>query len=247
MMEKSQYKSFKEWREANPAAYQAACRQKLINEICERFGWIKKKKWTKKECIEESKNYATLNEFRSGNSGAYGAAKRFKIEKLLCKLNNWEKKKHTPANFWTKEKCIREAKRYKTKKEWQINSNGSMKAARRNNWLKDCIKHMIKKRKENIKWTKEKCIEEAKKYKTRGDWQKQSSSSYKFACDNNLLTICSKHMVNPRMKWTKEKCIEEAKKYDSLWDWGKNNKSAYNSAQKNGWLNEICSHMIKKK
>ena len=50
MIEKSKYKSLAEWREANPQAYIAAVKKRLLSKICEHFGWFDYKeriKWTK--------------------------------------------------------------------------------------------------------------------------------------------------------------------------------------------------------
>ena len=36
-----------------------------------------------------------------------------------------------PAGYWTKERVIKDAKRFKIKKEWMMNSHGAVVAARR--------------------------------------------------------------------------------------------------------------------
>jgi hypothetical protein len=41
---------------------------------------------------------------------------------------------------WTKEVCLKDAKKYNTKKEWSDNSGGYT-AARINGWLDDCCCH----------------------------------------------------------------------------------------------------------
>ena len=38
-MEKTQYKTLKEWRKDDPVAYKTAKRRGFLDELCERFGW----------------------------------------------------------------------------------------------------------------------------------------------------------------------------------------------------------------
>jgi hypothetical protein len=94
MVEKSQYKSLSEWRNAKPNDYHVAKNNGWIDGICTKFGWVKR----------ETK----------------------------------------PAGYWIKEKCIEEAKKYKTKSEWAKNSGGSYRKVIRynKNWLDKCTKHM---------------------------------------------------------------------------------------------------------
>lgn len=50
-----------------------------------------------------------------------------------------EKKERKPANYWTKEECIKDAKKYNTRSEWQKNSGGAYKVAWKNKWLDECF------------------------------------------------------------------------------------------------------------
>ena len=56
----------------------------------------------------------------------------------------------------------------------------------------------------NQKWTKPKCLEEAKKYKTAGDWMRACMSSWAWAQRNGLLAECTTHMVYIRTKKKKD-------------------------------------------
>lgn len=92
--------------------------------------------------------------------------------------------------IWNEEKCIEVAKQYKTRTDWKRNSKGSHEFARTNGILEKCCSHM-----NNIKpvgyWNiKENCIEDAKKYKTRGEWNKKSGGAYKSARLNKWLDDC---------------------------------------------------------
>lgn len=150
----------------------------------------------------------------------------------------------------TKMACINNAKKYKTRSEWRKFSGSTYDSARRNFWLDECCQHMISLIKPNGYWTKEKCIDEAKKYNTRTDWQKSSRGSYGAAIKNKWFLLCTQHMKYnhlPNGYWTKERCIEDAKKYKTRNMWRLCSSSASTISSKNNWLDECCQHMSLKK
>ena len=92
-----------------------------------------------------------------------------------------------------------------------------------------------------IKWTKEKCREDALKYKTRSEF-KMNSLAYDRAWKNNWLDEICSHMkspIKPMRYWTKEKCKEESLKYLTKNQFQHNSSSAYNVSFKNRWLDEF--------
>ena len=50
--------------------------------------------------------------------------------------------KRKPRNYWTKERCIEDAKQYETNSEWQKKSGSAYITAWVNKWLDECSKHM---------------------------------------------------------------------------------------------------------
>lgn len=95
-------------------------------------------------------------------------------------------------------------------------------------------------------WTKERLIEDAKKYTSRVEWKKASQSAYALACASNWLDICCSHMerlVNPAGYWTRERCKEDAGKYKTKKKWAKDSGGAYDAALSNNWIDECCEHM----
>jgi len=95
---------------------------------------------------------------------------------------------------WTKKDCIKDAKKYNSRTEWANNSN-MYRVARKKKWLDICCKHMKEIVKPSGYWTKEKCIDSAKKYKTKSAWQKKYPSAYQIAFKKKWLNECCKHMV----------------------------------------------------
>lgn len=101
-----------------------------------------------------------------------------------------------------------------------------------------------------IIWTKEKCMEEAKKCKTMGEWRARPNGSYYAAYVNGWFEFVDHLLVktiHPPDYWTKERCIEKAKEYKTRTQWNKESKSSYLAALRNGWMEECCKHMNTKK
>lgn len=95
-------------------------------------------------------------------------------------------------------------------------------------------------------WTKERCHEEALKYKTRTDFQNNSAGSYSKALKSDWLNEICSHMISFKKSndyWTKEKCHLEALKYKTRSEFNKGSGSASNKAKRNDWYEEVCSHM----
>ncbi len=97
-----------------------------------------------------------------------------------------------------------------------------------------------------LKWIKEKCQEEALKYKTRSEFQKKAGGAYNAAWKNKWLDEICAHMISPQKPsgyWTKERLQKEALKYKTRTEFFKKSSSAYDVSRKNGWLDEFCVHM----
>lgn len=95
----------------------------------------------------------------------------------------------------------------------------------------------------NKKYTKEKCYNEALKYKYKNEFKKHASAYYYASLRNNWLIDISSHMENKHEMWTKDKCFNEALKYNKKKDFEINNKNCYYAALRNNWIDDICSHM----
>ena len=147
--------------------------------------------------------------------------------------------------YWTKERCKEEALKYKTRKEFQFKSRSAYVSALKNKLLDDICSHMELQKKPSLYWTKERCKEEALKYKTMKEFQLKKSGAYGAALRNKWKDDICSHMIK-KSNWTKEKCHEEAFKCTTRNEFIKKGKGAYVAAKKKGWLDEICSHMVGK-
>ncbi len=96
-------------------------------------------------------------------------------------------------------------------------------------------------------WTEEECMNHAKKYKTRSDFQFGSNPAYQAAYRMGILDKVCKHMVKKKTKpyryWTEERILAESKKYKFKKDFREKSHSAFVTAHKMGILEKICEHM----
>lgn len=143
----------------------------------------------------------------------------------------WKKK-------WDKESCYREARKYKTRKDFHIYAGGAYNKAHRMGWLDDYDWMPSRQQKPAGYWDNyEHCYEEAKKYRNRRKFQKGCMGAYMKALKNGWLDDYT--WFDEKQKhnyWNKETCFEEAKKYKSRSEFGKNAVRAYELALANGWI-----------
>lgn len=99
-------------------------------------------KWTFEKCAKEALKFKTRREFARNSNSAYNSARRYGWLNKICKHMSTVKK--MPIGYWTKERCMHEALKYKTKKEFYDKCGGAYSASFRNGWLNDVCKHMLK-------------------------------------------------------------------------------------------------------
>lgn len=151
----------------------------------------RKSKWTLEICRQEALKYSYRTSFQK-NSPAYKAAYKYCWLDEICS----HMVKPKPHNYkWTFEECEKEAKKYSFKKDFQSNSNIAFQKASKNKWLEYICGHMTEVKKPHKYWTKERCIEEALKYKHRNDFANKGKGAYSAAQKNNWLDEICTHMT----------------------------------------------------
>ena len=153
--------------------------------------------------------------------------------------------------FWTKDKTLLEALKYKTLNEWKDTSKGSYDAARRYRkedelFYQNCITHMP----QMNKWTIEKLKEETLKYNNMNAFKKACPNGYSAFRykDKEIISELTSHMIRINHDtYTKEELLLEAKKYTSKARWKERSESTYKKAivDKQFFL-KCTEHMIKK-
>ena len=143
-------------------------------------------------------------------------------------------------SVWTYETCLEEAKKYKTINEFRKNAPNAITLAIKMGWINE-YKWLNRKNKPNGYWNYEHCYEEAKKYKTRTEFEKNNGSCYQVAAKNGWIDDYTwipkrKKIVS---KWTKELCFEIGKRFKTKVEFEKNEKGCYIAAMRAGWLKEM--------
>jgi hypothetical protein len=152
---------------------------------------------------------------------------------------------------WTLENLQTEALKYKSRGDFAKHNNSAYQGARKLNVLDKVCSHMPKiidrssVNSPKFKWSMEKIREEALKYKTRTDFQSNSSGAYKAATNSNVLDKVCSHMIPTHNVWTFEKLQAEALKFSTRKEFSINS-NAYQIARLRKILDQICSHMTQK-
>ena len=111
---------------------------------------------------------------------------------------------------------------------------------------RDLTKSELLKVESRLKWTKDTCFAEAKKYMTIKEWQTGSPGSYQAAFKKDWLVDCVSHMdrlLYKKNHWTEASCFEDALKYKTKSEWQQAKRSGYSVAAKNGWIEKCTLHM----
>jgi superfamily II DNA or RNA helicase len=193
-VEALKYNTKREWSIFSGSSYNSAKRNGWLESCCSHMEEKRKPNghWTLENCKAEALKYKTRNEWCTKGSGSYTSAqKNGWIEE--CSLHMVEQQK--PGGYWSLEICKAEALKYKSKTEWHKANPYSYGYARRNGWLESCCSHMKETKKPNGYWTLERCKEEAMKFKSTRQWQKNHAASYGAAYRAGWLDLCRSHMI----------------------------------------------------
>lgn len=137
------------------------------------------KKWTKPKVFEEGRKYKTKTEFSSNSSRAYEVARK----------NGWLKEMYwfqrpKQHNFkWTKKLVFEESRKYKSRGEFEKKCSRAYSIALNNDWLQE-MNWLEQQRNTKGYWSKDRVIEESRKYKNATEFHKMCSSGYYSAVHN---------------------------------------------------------------
>jgi hypothetical protein len=128
---------------------------------------------------------------------------------------------------------------------------GAYIAARRLGLIDQVTKHMLTHAesisKGRTKWTPEACLNSAKKYTKRFDWEKGDPIAYGASKRHGWYEQCTAHMPLAKKRnnfWNEETCLAEAKKYKNISSWVRANGSSYQVAKSNPkWFKNCTAHM----
>lgn len=192
-------------------------------------------KFTYEVCFDIAKSYSTRNDFRKGSPSAYMAA----LKNKWLDDYEWFVSKTKPRNYWNNyENCYEVAKKCSSRADFKRKSVQAYRVALHNGWIDD-YKWFEKPKPTNLKWNYEACLNEAKKYTSRGQFADNAPCAYRNAKNNGWLEEYTWFSTPKTVKkWNCKTCYEEAKRYDSKIDFRKNANGAYQIACRNGWIND---------
>lgn len=141
---------------------------------------------------------------------------------------------------WNHENVREEAKKYNSRKEFELGSLGAYKYANKHGIIDEVCSHM-----EKIfnSYTEESIHAEAKKYKTILEFRKKAGKFYQAASKRKILNKIFSHMKfnkKPSGYWNnKQNCIEVCKLCRNISDVENKYPAAYKAIKKNKWDEEM--------
>lgn len=148
--------------------------------------------WTKERILADAKKYTYLSEWIKNSSGGHAAAKRQGLVKEACAHMTSPKK---AMGYWNLENLLKDAKKYKSIKEWREKSASAYTTATQKGFIEQCTQHLVRNRNPAGYWTKEKCRQSAKKYLTIKEWGLEDGPAYDTAKRNNWMGDVTTHMA----------------------------------------------------
>lgn len=144
------HKTRTKWQKNSSSAYSSAARNDWLDECCIHMPKPKTKvkrkplKWHYQACIEDALNYTNRSTWQKKSNSAYNSAKNNDWLEDCCKHMALKKggstKRKKISQYWHKDDCLREARKYKNVSQWQTKSGSSYQAALRNSWVEECKK-----------------------------------------------------------------------------------------------------------
>ena len=126
----------KEFQKNESGAYCAALKHGWLKEICKHMPLRVSPDsfWTKERCHIEALKCSTRKEFQEKNGSAYNSARKNKWLDSIC---GHMEQKVKPVGYWTKERCMIEAKKNYTIRDFRRNSPSAYAIAWKKGWLQE--------------------------------------------------------------------------------------------------------------
>ncbi len=195
-------------------------------------------------CYQEALKYHSSGEFFKKAVSAHRTAKK----NNWIKDYTWFEEKCKPNGYWNNyDNCYNEAKNYHSCSELKEKSSTCYKYSCRNGWIEDYT-WFIQKSKPSGYWNNyENCYNEAKKYKSRGEFSDKSPTAWKYAKKNGWIEdyYWFEEKRKPLGYWTRENVYREAMNFSTITEFEDKFPSAVAVARKNGWTEDF-TWMVKK-
>lgn len=134
----------------------------------------------KKNVISESKKFSNRTEFKKKSGNAYESARKNKWLDEMTWLTSSDNRH--PKGYWkNRDNMMKEARKYKTKEEFQKGNLTAFLASYRYGYVDEFDWMVKQKQHKNGYWTYEHISEEATKYKTKTEFFKGNQVAYRKA------------------------------------------------------------------
>lgn len=135
-IERKGYKTKKEFKINNSIAYNAAYKNGWLDELCQGMKVLRRKKFSKKECILVAKSYKYIVDFEKADQAIYNAARKNGWLDEVCAHM------HHRVKEWTNELLACEAKKYKHRIDFLRTCPSAYTIAARKGILDEICSHM---------------------------------------------------------------------------------------------------------
>jgi hypothetical protein len=182
------------FKKAHPTAYRTAVRSGWIQPLPRNPNYKTPSTpcWTLERLKAEAAKYQTRMEFNERASGAYSAARKRKLIDEVCAHMTSAFK---PRGYWdNKERVLAAAKKFETRAKFTKGNGSAYYAAIRNGWLDQACAHMRQGKTPNGTWTKQRVMQEARRFTTRRDFQRLGGGAYHAAHRKGWLDEACAHI-----------------------------------------------------
>lgn len=164
--------------------------------------------------------------------------------------------KRKPPGYWTKERVLKEVRRYKTYKELRKKNRSVTEAARLGGYLDEIHKILSSDEGYSTKkpghWQKKvNCIDAAKQCSTYAEFTRTYAQAYRSVRLNGWIEEFKKMFPpsgrKPDGYYSYEKCKEIASKCNTRKEFETLDVVAYDKCRNKGWIEDVCSHMERKR
>lgn len=194
------------------------------------------RKWDEENISQEAAKYSSRREFEKSSPAAFRAAYRLD---LLPKLfpNDRQNRK------WDEESLSKEAAKYLTRGEFKTKDPGAYYATLRFDLIDKFFPIKLHSGSPIKKWDQRTVSQEASKYSSKSEFQKNNQSAYLVALRLGLLDKLFPD-TEPQKRWDEESISREAAKYSSRSEFADNSQGAYTAAKRLGILTKLFPNIL---
>lgn len=177
----SKYSDMQSWRKAQQREYTFARNKGWCPAIAKSLNWT----WEPKiyvnrsfsDCLQIAQQYTSLTEWATKDPASYLCATRHKWSQKIANKLKWK----VLRKRWSYEECLKLASRFKRINQWRKHSDSSYQCAYNKGWLDLIIKELNWTVKRRSHKTYEQCLEDARRFRSVGQWQLGSKAYYGYA------------------------------------------------------------------